>query len=170
MDLINKEPRCRYWATCSSIRSFAGTAHFAHSQARGTVNNWMAIYSVFFSILAHSGEEEPSHSTSKNAELPKRSVDPEHGSACQKDGAGSVPGGAVSETGAGLVPDGAVSDAGVQSVPGGTASEADAATSHFRPLVISGPSGSGKSSILKRVMAMEKFKDKIAFCVSHTTR
>ena len=29
-------------------------AHFAHSLARGTVNNWMAIYSVFLSVLAHS--------------------------------------------------------------------------------------------------------------------
>ena len=32
-------------------------AHFAHSRARGTVNDWMAIYSVFFSILNHSAEQ-----------------------------------------------------------------------------------------------------------------
>ena len=44
------------------------------------------------------------------------------------------------------------------------------AESGFRPLVISGPSGSGKSSVVKRIMAMDKFKNKIAFCVSHTTR
>ena len=60
-----------YWATRSSARSFARTAHsfacsgllsslapsaaltqslaqFAHSLARGTVNYWIAIYSVFF--------------------------------------------------------------------------------------------------------------------------
>ena len=35
----------------SRVRSLA---HFAHSLARGTVNDWMVIYSVFFSILAHS--------------------------------------------------------------------------------------------------------------------
>ena len=29
-------------------------AHFAHSLACGTVNYWMAIYSVYFYILAHS--------------------------------------------------------------------------------------------------------------------
>ena len=29
-------------------------AHFAHSLAHGTVNDWMAIYSVFSSNLAHS--------------------------------------------------------------------------------------------------------------------
>ena len=28
------------------------------SNARGTVNDWMAIFSVFFSILAHSGIED----------------------------------------------------------------------------------------------------------------
>jgi len=28
--------------------------HFAHSLARGTVNDWMAILSVFFSIFDHS--------------------------------------------------------------------------------------------------------------------
>ena len=35
----------------SLIRSLA---HFAHSLARGTVNDWMAILSVFFSIFDHS--------------------------------------------------------------------------------------------------------------------
>ena len=35
----------------SLVRSLA---HFAHSLARGTENDLMAIYSVFFSILAHS--------------------------------------------------------------------------------------------------------------------
>ena len=35
----------KYWATRSSIRSLA---HFAHSLARGKVNDWIAIYSVFF--------------------------------------------------------------------------------------------------------------------------
>ena len=72
--------RLKYWASCSSIHSFARTTHsFAcstllaslarsaaliHSLARllhslpsGTVNDWMAIYSVFFSILDHSGIE-----------------------------------------------------------------------------------------------------------------
>ena len=55
-----KEHRCKYWATCLSVRSFARTTHsFAYSRllaslapsaalARGTVNDWMAIYSVFF--------------------------------------------------------------------------------------------------------------------------
>ena len=28
-------------------------AHFAHSLARGTVNDWMAILSMFFSFLDH---------------------------------------------------------------------------------------------------------------------
>ena len=32
-------------------------AHFAHFLARGTVIDWMAIYSVIFSILDHSGLE-----------------------------------------------------------------------------------------------------------------
>ena len=36
----------------SLVRSLA---HFAHSLARGTVNDWMAILSVFFSIFDHSG-------------------------------------------------------------------------------------------------------------------
>ena len=41
-----------------SHRSFVRSlAHFAHSLARGTVIDSMAIYSVFFSILAHSGSE-----------------------------------------------------------------------------------------------------------------
>ena len=67
----------KYWATCSSVCSFARTthsfacfkllaslapsaaltrslAHFAHSLARGTVNDWMAILSVFFPIFDHS--------------------------------------------------------------------------------------------------------------------
>ena len=35
----------------SLVRSLA---HFAHSLARGTVNDWMAILSVFFSIFNHS--------------------------------------------------------------------------------------------------------------------
>ena len=33
-------------------------AHFAHSLARGTVNDWMAILSVFFSIFDHSAVKE----------------------------------------------------------------------------------------------------------------
>ncbi|GMS99034.1 hypothetical protein PENTCL1PPCAC_21209, partial [Pristionchus entomophagus] len=37
-----------------------------------------------------------------------------------------------------------------------------------RPVVLSGPSGGGKSTILNR--AMEEFKDAFAFSVSHTTR
>ena len=63
-----KEHRCKYWATRSSVRLFARTAHslacsgllaslrslicslahFAHSLARGKVNDWMALLSVFF--------------------------------------------------------------------------------------------------------------------------
>ena len=35
----------------SLVRSLA---HFAHSLAHGTVNHWMAILSVFFSIFDHS--------------------------------------------------------------------------------------------------------------------
>ena len=77
----NQESRLQYWATCSSICSFARTAHsiacsallvysfcsraplrslvrllahFTHSLPRGTVNDKMAIYPVFFSILDHS--------------------------------------------------------------------------------------------------------------------
>ena len=38
-----------------SHRSLVGSlTHFAQSLARGIVNDLMAIYSVFFSILAHS--------------------------------------------------------------------------------------------------------------------
>ena len=45
----------------SFVRSFA---HFAHSLARGTVDDWMAIYSVFFSNLAHSARHAaPRHAT-----------------------------------------------------------------------------------------------------------
>ena len=37
------------------LRSFIRLlVHFAHSLAHGTVNDWMAIYFVFFSILDHS--------------------------------------------------------------------------------------------------------------------
>ena len=57
----SQEYRLKYWATRSSVRlfartahSFARTAHFAHSLARGTVNDWMAILSVFFSFFHHS--------------------------------------------------------------------------------------------------------------------
>lgn len=38
------------------------------------------------------------------------------------------------------------------------------------PLVICGPSGSGKSTMLKSVMTQTKYKDLLAFSVSHTTR
>ena len=44
----SQEYRLKYWATCSSVRSFA------HSLAHGTVNDLMAFFSVFFSILNHS--------------------------------------------------------------------------------------------------------------------
>ena len=54
----SQEYRLKYWATRSSVRSFARTAHFAHSLARGTVNDWMAILSELFSIIDHSGKEE----------------------------------------------------------------------------------------------------------------
>ena len=66
---INQEYRLKYWATRSSVRLFARTAHsfaccgllsslapsaalahFAHSLAHGKVDDWMAIYSVFFFI------------------------------------------------------------------------------------------------------------------------
>ena len=67
----SQEYRLKYWATRSSVRSFARSVHsFAcsallaslarslvrslNSLARGKVNDWMAIYSVFFSFLAHS--------------------------------------------------------------------------------------------------------------------
>ena len=38
--------------------------HFAHSLARGTVNDWMAILSVFFSIFDHSVPASRSHNLS----------------------------------------------------------------------------------------------------------
>ena len=39
-----------------SLRSLmCSLAHFAHSHARGTVNDWMAFLSVFFFIFDHSG-------------------------------------------------------------------------------------------------------------------
>ncbi|KAL1990706.1 hypothetical protein VTN49DRAFT_6545 [Thermomyces lanuginosus] len=38
----------------------------------------------------------------------------------------------------------------------------------YRPIVISGPSGTGKSTLLKRLFA--EFPDKFGFSVSHTTR
>ena len=58
----SQEYRLKYWATRSSVCSLARTAHslvcslahFAHSLARGVVNDWMAILSVFFSIFDHS--------------------------------------------------------------------------------------------------------------------
>ena len=37
-----------------ALRCADSLAHFAHSLAHGTVNDWIAIYSVFFFILAHS--------------------------------------------------------------------------------------------------------------------
>ena len=72
-----EKSRIQYWVTRLSVRSFARTAHsfacsallaslacsaactrllscFTNSLACGTVNDWMAILSVFFSILAHS--------------------------------------------------------------------------------------------------------------------
>ena len=55
-------PLTRSLAPHYSLRSRAplrslvcSLAHFALSLARGTVDDWMDIYSVFFSILAHSG-------------------------------------------------------------------------------------------------------------------
>ncbi|KAJ5995835.1 hypothetical protein N7481_002812 [Penicillium waksmanii] len=39
---------------------------------------------------------------------------------------------------------------------------------NFRPVVISGPSGTGKSTLLKRLFA--EYPDKFGFSVSHTTR
>ena len=66
----SQEYRLKYWATRSSVRSFARTAHsvacsgllaslapsaaLTCSLARGTVKVWMAISSVFFSIFDHS--------------------------------------------------------------------------------------------------------------------
>ena len=35
-------------------RALRSLAHFAHSLARGTVDDWMAILSVFFPIFDHS--------------------------------------------------------------------------------------------------------------------
>ena len=78
----SQEYRLKYWATRSSVRSLLALltrslapdcslrsrpplrslvrslAHFAHSLARGTVNDWMAILSVFFSIFDHSASVE----------------------------------------------------------------------------------------------------------------
>ena len=42
---------CSYPPLRSLVRSLA---HFAHFLARGIVNDWMAILSVFFSIFDHS--------------------------------------------------------------------------------------------------------------------
>ena len=51
----SQEYGLKYWATRSSVRLLVRSlAHFAHSLARGTVNHWMAILSVFFSIFDHS--------------------------------------------------------------------------------------------------------------------
>ena len=76
----SQEYRLKYWATRSSfarllipltpslapdcslhsrppLRSLIRSLnHFAHSLARGTVNDWMAILSVFFSIFDHSAK------------------------------------------------------------------------------------------------------------------
>ncbi|KAI1961018.1 guanylate kinase [Ophidiomyces ophidiicola] len=43
-----------------------------------------------------------------------------------------------------------------------------AAVRKFRPVVISGPSGTGKSTILKRLFT--EYPDRFSFSVSHTTR
>ena len=48
----------------SLVRSLA---HFAHSLARGTVNDWMTILSVFFYIFDHSG---PSKIIAQRQQLP----------------------------------------------------------------------------------------------------
>ncbi|PGH05625.1 guanylate kinase [Polytolypa hystricis UAMH7299] len=45
---------------------------------------------------------------------------------------------------------------------------AAAAVRKFRPIVISGPSGTGKSTLLKRLFA--EYPDTFGFSVSHTTR
>ena len=66
----NQEPRCNYWATRLSVRSFARTAHsftcsaliaalvrllahFAHSLSCGKVNDRMG----YQAVLNHSGLE-----------------------------------------------------------------------------------------------------------------
>ena len=56
-----QEYRLKYWVTRSAVCLFACTAHlfacsslihslahFTHSRAPGTLNDWMAFYSVFF--------------------------------------------------------------------------------------------------------------------------
>ncbi|PYH95883.1 guanylate kinase [Aspergillus ellipticus CBS 707.79] len=45
---------------------------------------------------------------------------------------------------------------------------ATSAVQKFRPVVVSGPSGTGKSTLLKRLFA--EFPDTFGFSVSHTTR
>ena len=69
----NEESRRKYWATRSSVHLFACTARrslvrllcsrpplrslvrsLTHFLACGTVNDYMAIFSVFLAILAHS--------------------------------------------------------------------------------------------------------------------
>ncbi|KAL5363055.1 guanylate kinase [Aspergillus floccosus] len=45
---------------------------------------------------------------------------------------------------------------------------ATSAVQKYRPIVVSGPSGTGKSTLLKRLFA--EFPDKFGFSVSHTTR
>ena len=55
-----------YSLICSLIRSRCSLvrllAHVAHSLAHGTVIDWMAIYSVFFSLLAHSASQDEENS------------------------------------------------------------------------------------------------------------
>ena len=82
----NQEYGLKYWAIRSSVRShhslvhllcttcFAralrcahSLAHFAHSL---TVNDWMAYYSVFFSILAHSAMMRMPRFPSDGADFP----------------------------------------------------------------------------------------------------
>ena len=52
----NQKYRLRYCYSLahSLICSHRSLAQFSHSQAHGTVNDWMAIYSVSFSILDHT--------------------------------------------------------------------------------------------------------------------
>jgi guanylate kinase len=45
---------------------------------------------------------------------------------------------------------------------------ATSAVQKYRPIVVSGPSGTGKSTLLKRLFA--EFPDTFGFSVSHTTR